>query len=50
MKVGKLLSVAAGWAWKKLLRPALEQRGPEIVADQVAKRLRRERTSEPNAD
>lgn len=43
MKIGNLLGKAAVWAWKAILRPGLEQRGAEIVADAIAKRLSRER-------
>lgn len=38
MNIGRLLGAAAKWAWKKVIRPGLEQRGADLVADALKKK------------
>jgi len=38
MNVGKLLGKAIGWGWKKVLRPALEERAARAVVEALERR------------
>lgn len=41
MNAGKLLGVVAGWAWKSVLRPAIERKAVDVVTDIVARKRKR---------